>query len=135
MRKLTGSNDTLLPEFLATLDTPADVEQYVREYLGSGAAATSFASEFVRRQQFESDAADQSKAAGGGGGGGGGHASSTPRKTKGGAKGRNAAAGSSRGLTSEAGGKKKGKRKGAQVDPALLGFTSTTRMYEATDMD
>eukprot|EP00170_Pyropia_yezoensis_P005679 contig_23070_g5695 len=68
MRKLTGSAETLLPEFLATLDTPADVEQYVREYLGSGAAATSFASEFVRRQQFESDAADQSKAAGGSGG-------------------------------------------------------------------
>ena len=68
MRKLTGSASTLLPEFLSTLDTPADVEQYVREYLGSGAAEMSFASEFVRRQQFESDAADQSKPAVGGGG-------------------------------------------------------------------
>ncbi|KAJ8902602.1 hypothetical protein NDN08_007003 [Rhodosorus marinus] len=53
MRKITGSSDTTLPEFLLTLRSAWEIKEYVVEYLGTSEKATGFADEFVRRKNFE----------------------------------------------------------------------------------
>mmetsp|Transcript_5183 Transcript_5183/g.15503 ORF Transcript_5183/g.15503 Transcript_5183/m.15503 type:complete len:1200 (+) Transcript_5183:216-3815(+) len=53
MRKITGSSDITLPEFLFTLKTPSEVQEYVYEYLGSNSKTQAFADEFIRRRNFE----------------------------------------------------------------------------------
>ncbi|EKX31376.1 hypothetical protein GUITHDRAFT_122423 [Guillardia theta CCMP2712] len=52
LEKLTGSDDTTLGEFLMSLHSSSDVQEYVEEYLGP--KGRSFAEEFVLRKQMDS---------------------------------------------------------------------------------
>jgi len=51
MLKLIGSDDTTLMQFCMTLESAADVREYIREYMGSTPEVSAFASEFIKRRK------------------------------------------------------------------------------------
>merc|ERR1719473_1130565 len=63
LKKITGKEDTTLVDFCYTLESAADIREYMRNYMGSKPQVSQFASEFLKRKK------------GGGGGGGGGSGS------------------------------------------------------------
>ena len=48
--KITKSDDETLVRFCFTLDSPADIREYMRNYMGSTPQVSAFASEFIRRK-------------------------------------------------------------------------------------
>uniref|UniRef100_A0A7S1GBE8 GYF domain-containing protein n=1 Tax=Bicosoecida sp. CB-2014 TaxID=1486930 RepID=A0A7S1GBE8_9STRA len=56
MLKLIGSDDTTLMQFCMTLESAADVREYIREYMGSTPQVSAFASEFIKRRKAASGA-------------------------------------------------------------------------------
>ena len=53
MRKLTGSDDITLCEFLMTVDSNSEVADYVAAYLGTAPGAATFSAEFLKRKLAE----------------------------------------------------------------------------------
>jgi len=50
LRKMSMNTDATLMEFCYTLESPADIREYMRNYLGSTPQVSAFASEFIRRK-------------------------------------------------------------------------------------
>ena len=50
---LTHSSDLSLPHYLMTLESPADIREYIYEYLGSSAGVQQFADGFIAMKEFE----------------------------------------------------------------------------------
>jgi len=50
LSKITNSDDETLVRFCFTLDSPADIREYMRNYMGSTPQVSAFASEFIRRK-------------------------------------------------------------------------------------
>ena len=67
LRKLNGNDDLTLVSFCMTLKDPNEVNQYLSAYLGSNAAVSKFAAEFIARkggtkpQESEWESAGNSK--------------------------------------------------------------------------
>ena len=51
LQKLRGNRDLTLVHFCMTLQASADIREYMREFLGSTPAVSSFASEFIKRKR------------------------------------------------------------------------------------
>lgn len=51
MLRLIGSSDTTLMQFCMTLESAADIREYIREYMGSTPQVSAFASEFIKRRR------------------------------------------------------------------------------------
>merc|ERR1740133_465431 len=51
LQKITKSDDDTLVHFCYTLDSPADIREYMRNYMGSTPQVSAFASEFIRKKK------------------------------------------------------------------------------------
>ena len=51
LKKIRGNRDLTLVHFCMTLTTSSDIREYMREFLGSTPAVSSFASEFIKRKR------------------------------------------------------------------------------------
>jgi hypothetical protein len=48
LRRLNGSGDITLMQFCMSLQSAGEIREYLSEYLGSSAAVTNFASDFIK---------------------------------------------------------------------------------------
>jgi hypothetical protein len=51
LKRLNGSDDLTLMQFCMSLDSAAEIRQYLSEYLGSSPAVTNFATEFIKYKE------------------------------------------------------------------------------------
>ena len=52
MKKITGSDDLSLVEFCYSLESDAEIKEYLKMYLGSSEQVSAFAADFTLRKDF-----------------------------------------------------------------------------------